>query len=202
MGDVVIFPGVQYRRIEMPDLPARAPQPQWRWFALKVAPGREFAAERILRDDGFDVFVPLKHVEGKPKYVSSRNHTGRLDRQKRLTANARPLLAGYVFIGFDRFDIPWLDVHRFRMIIGVIADGNEPYAFPEHVVRWLVLNTSRPVKVQYFNEKLGRKKKRKRPNAEVTSGPYQGQRVRMVKINDEVELYDLVDLHLAHRPNS
>lgn len=180
----------------MPDV-RTSPQPQWRWFALKVAPGREFAAERVLRDDGFDVFVPLKHVEGKAKFVTSRHPAGPRDRQKRVTAFARPLLAGYVFIGFDRFDVPWLLVHRFRMIIGVIADGNEPYAFPEHVVRWLVLNTSRPIRVQYFNEKLGRKRKRKRPNAEITGGPYQGQHVRMVKIEGEVELYDLVDLHLA-----
>jgi hypothetical protein len=41
-------------------LPASWHDPdEWRWFALRIAPGREFIAERILRDDGFDVFAPL-----------------------------------------------------------------------------------------------------------------------------------------------
>lgn len=156
--------------------------PQWRWFALKVAPGREFVAERILRDDGFDVFVPLKHVPAKTK-------------DNRTVVLARPRMNGYVFIGFDRFDIPWLEVRRFRMILGVISDGGHPYALPEPVVRDLVIRSSRPIKL--MNHHFGRRKKRKRPNATLTSGPYQGRHVRLVDIGQELELYELVEPHLV-----
>lgn len=156
--------------------------PQWRWFALKVAPGREFVAERILRDDGFNVFIPLSHKPLKTK-------------DKRTTVRARPRMHGYVFIGFDRFDIPWLDVRRFRMILGVISDGGQPYALPEPVVRDLAIRSSRPIKL--INHPFGRRKKRKRPNATLTSGPYQGRNVRMVEIDGEAELYELVEPHLA-----
>lgn len=156
--------------------------PQWRWFALKVAPGREFVAERILRDDGFDVFVPLKHIPRKTK-------------DDRRIIVARPKLNGYVFIGFDRFDIPWLDVRRFRMIVGVISDNGQPYALPEPVVRDLVIRSSRPIK--FINAPFGRRKRRKRPNAKVTSGPYQDRAIRYVDVGGEVELYELVEPHLA-----
>ena len=199
MGEVVIFPGVQYSRVEMPDY---TPQPQWRWFALKVAPGREFATERILRDDGFDVFVPIKHIEGRPSLTYAKLITGKTVVKKQRRAIARPKLNGYVFIGFDRFDIPWLDVMRFRMIVGVIADAGEPYAFREADIRHLVVNSSRPIR--FINSPMGKQKKRKRPNAQVTSGPYQGRsvhvmdgHVRMIDGHNEVELFELFDPHLA-----
>lgn len=184
MGEIVIFPGVHQSRIEMP--PIEKPKAQWRWFALKVAPGREFVAERILRDDGFDVFVPLKHIPRKL-------------RDNRKAILARPRLNGYVFIGFDRFDIPWLDVRRFRMILGVISDNGQPYALPEPVVRDLVIRSSRPVR--FVNAAFG-KRRRKRPNAMITSGPYQAHEeirrsIRYVDVGDEVELYELVEPHLV-----
>jgi transcription antitermination factor NusG len=178
MGEILIMPLV--RRIEIRH---EEPKPQWRWFALKVAPGREFVAERMLRDDGFDVFVPLKHIRGKTKRKDQR------------TIIPRPKLNGYVFIGFDRFDIPWLDVMRFRMIHGVISDGGAPYALPEPQIRKLVVWSSRPMR--YINAPFGRRKRRKRPNARIISGPYADREIRYVEIAKEVELYELVEPHLV-----
>lgn len=151
----------------------------WQWFALKVAPGKEFAAERILRDNGFDVFTPLKHIPSR-----------RSDKE----VIARPRFVGYVFIGFDHPDIPWLDVRRFRMIIGVISDNGEPYAFPEEVIREIAVRSSRPIKLWG----LGKNRKRKRPNAaRVTNGPYAGRHVRYLDLAEESDIYELVEPHLA-----
>jgi transcription antitermination factor NusG len=194
MGEIVVFPGIN-RTLEVQLGEIAKPQPQWRWYALKVAPGREFAAERILRDDGFDVFVPIKHTEGKATVTHTRLITGHMVTRKRKTVVARPKLNGYVFIGFDRFDIPWLNVMRFRMIVGVIANNGEPYPFSERDMRRLVLGSSRPV--PYINSPHGNKKKRKRPNAQITSGPYQGRSVRVVDFKDEVDIFELFDPHLA-----
>lgn len=156
----------------------------WQWFALKVAPGKEFAAERVLRDDGFDVFVPLKHVPGRG------------NRRLRLkTVNARPRYPGYVFIGFCRPDIPWFTVMRFRMIHGVISDNGKPFAFAEADIRGLAITSSRPIR--YMNRVDTRRRRRRGDQAKVASGPYQGRDIRCIQVEEEVELYELVEPYLA-----
>jgi len=169
----------------------KPPATQWRWFALRVAPGREFVAERILREDGFDVFVPLKHTEGRPSISRSQLSTGRMMYRKQRNIIARTRLPGYVFIGFDRPDVPWLNVMRFRMIIGVVTNNGEPYVLSERDMRRLGITSSRPIR--YINNPVGKRKKRKRPNARITTGPYQGRDVRVVESDKDLDIFELFE---------
>lgn len=146
---------------------------EWKWFALKVAPGKELAVERILREEGFDVFVPVWHHR-----KSKRRFAG-------------PRLPGYVFIGFNGMVIPWAKVLRFRMIIGVIAFGDAPVSFPLEDMFRLAMWSQRPIRVASIRSL--RRRQRNVPDEElIVSGPYQGHAVRAVPIEQEVELYELL----------
>ena len=62
--------------------------PDWQWFALRVAPGRELAIEAKLREADHFTFVPIRHPLIKRR------------RAKRKVLAARAQYPGYVFIGF------------------------------------------------------------------------------------------------------
>lgn len=157
---------------------------EWQWFALKVAPGREFAAERILRQDGFDAFVPIKHV-GKPKKGYY----------------ARPRIIGYVFIGFNTSYIPWADVMRFRMIIGVVSHNGRPFALPAAEMYKVAAWSQRPLRVPHLGKK---RRNRKDGPLPILTGPYQGHVVAEIRCleperSNESEIAEIFRPHLATR---
>lgn len=154
---------------------------QWQWFALKVAPGKEFAAERILRDDGHDVFVPIKHV-GKKKSLF-----------------ARPRLPGYVFIGANGGLIEWPNVLRFRMIIDFVAFDGKPMVLPAEDMHWLIRRNESLTPVKRKTLSRRQREKLSEPKRIVT-GPYQGQVVSALPTErDDVILCKFLDQHLAKR---
>lgn len=151
------------------------------WYALRVQPQREFAAERILRDDGFEnVFVPLKHILAKPHRGQGRQLL------------ARPVLASYVFIGFDPGAIPWGQVMRFeKLVIGVLGWQGEPMPFTDvDMLKWVFPLHQRPV--PYIGHKSPRKRFRSNA-ARIVTGPYEGRSVRTVGLrgNEPEAIYEL-----------
>lgn len=144
-------------------------------YALRVPPQREFAVERILRSDGFDVRVPIKH---------------RLCRQhrnaKRMEARAFPLYVGYVFVTFCAFEQPaWRELFRFDVVKGVIGENGNPTPIPERAMRRILLGSQRVVPYLQASRRLRGTKRhaRARHNAEIVSGPYQGREVRITELS-------------------
>lgn len=154
---------------------------EWKWFALKVAPGKEFAAERILRDDGHDVFVPIKHIE------------------KRKQLYARPRLPGYVFIGANGGVIEWPNVLRFRMIIGFVAfDDGKPMPLPMEDMHWLVRRNESMTPVRRKTLSRRQREHLSKP-MRIVSGPYQDHVVSVLQQDRDVMLCRFLDQHLAKR---
>lgn len=150
----------------------------WQWFVLQVIPGKEFVAEVLLSDAGFDVFVPIKHV------------LVRIARPKKKYVQARPLYPGYVLIGFDQPRIPWREVTSFDVVLGILKQGNQPRTIPEGVIRAVFANSSR---VRYhLNNKQGRERRGKNKRlVNVSNGPFQGRLVRAVDHGDEAQIWEL-----------
>ena len=142
---------------------------EWHWYALRVAPGREFAAKAILRDEGHDVFVPLKHI------------------RKAHQLYARPRLPGYIFVGANGSGIPWADIMRFSMIVGVVSFNGTPLALPGWDMHWLVRRHESLT--AYRKRTLSRRQRNhlSRP-LRIVTGPYQGRVVRMLPLNRETVL--------------
>jgi transcription antitermination factor NusG len=153
-----------------------------RWYALRVQPQREFAADRILRDDGFEnVFVPVKHILAKPHRGQGRQLL------------ARPVFVGYVFIGFDPGAIPWGQVCRFeQLVIGVLGWDGEPLAFTDlDMVKHVFPLHQRPI--PYLRGHHPTRKKTRSNAARVITGPYEGRAVRTVGLTgrEPDALYEL-----------
>lgn len=150
------------------------------WYALRVQPQREFASERILRDDGFEaVLVPIKHILARPHRGQGRQLL------------ARPVITGYVFLGFDPGVIHWGKVMRFDHVIGVLGWDGVPLPFTDlEMVKWVFPLHQRPV--PYIGHRSPRKNYRSHA-ARIVSGPYEGRAVRTVGLrgNEPEAIFEL-----------
>ncbi len=94
----------------------RESSPNLPWFALQVKPRREKVTSTILRNKGFEQFLPL--------YVSRRAWSDR-------TAKVEvPLFPGYVFCRFDP-DRPRLAIVTTPGVVNVVGVGGRPAPIPE-----------------------------------------------------------------------
>lgn len=144
-------------------------------YVVRVPPAREFAAERILRDAGFEARVPIKHHLCRP-------HRG----AKRKKLRAFPQYSGYVFVIFCAFEAPdWRGLFRFDLVKSVIGENGVPAPIPERAMRCVLLGSQRVIPyVQASRHLRGTKRPpRARHNAEIVSGPYEGQAVRITELS-------------------
>lgn len=154
--------------------------PDWRWFALRVAPGRELTIESRLREADHFTFVPLKHVLRK-----KNRHA------KRKVLVGRAQYPGYVFVGFPPgFAAPWIRIFEVEGIIGAVGRDGEPMPIHEPTMTAMLAGTRRPI--NYINRPKRKRRTKGQRTAEIISGPYQGRTVRVVEIeNEDPELYEL-----------
>jgi transcription antitermination factor NusG len=156
--------------------------PDWQWYALRVAPGRELAIEAKLREADHFTFVPIKHILMKPNRGA-----------KRKVLAGRAQYPGYVFIGVPPgFAPPWMALLEMEGIIGAVGRDGEPLPIHEPSMTAMLAGTRRPI--NYINKhKSNRRRRQKGQNtAPIVSGPYEGRSVRVVEIpNDDPELYEL-----------
>jgi transcription antitermination factor NusG len=153
-------------------------------YALRVPSQREFAVERILRESGFDIRIPIKHV------VCRRHpHARRKD------LRAVPQYRGYVFVTFGISEIPaWGEIFDLKLVRGVVGENGKPVPIPERAFRLVLLGSQRIVPyVQAFRHIRGDKRPRRaRHGAEIVNGPYEGREVRMVGHDGEASaIYEL-----------
>jgi transcription antitermination factor NusG len=157
--------------------------PDWTWFALLVAPQREFEVESALRDDDHFVFVPLRHV-------SVREHR----RSKRKVIKARAQYPGYVFLGQPPgFELPWLQIMDVSHVQGVLAYQGEPMAIHEPTMTAMIAGDKNSRPRAYINAQGKKRRNKGQRTAEIVTGPYQGRTVRLIEIMDgDPELYELL----------
>jgi len=153
------------------------------WFALRVAPQKEFVAERILRtrlrelEIAADVRVPVKH------------HIRRsVSMQARRAVRSRPFLPGIVLLGVNSIrDLPVLEIQRLALIKGFAAGENgSPLVLRDpDMIRILGELHQRPTR--WARDDLPRRRRRK-PGAELTieDGPYAGRLARVLSRGAEV----------------
>lgn len=141
-------------------------------YFIKVEPQREFVAEAILRQEGYEVSVPIIHR-------AKRAHR----KAKIKSVSALPMYPGYVVIMFNEDVEPdWLNVMRFRMIHGVVGHDGIPLKIALPELRRMFLASSRPIR--YVNTR-GKKNFGRTYKAEIISGPFQGREVRVIEYTAE-----------------
>ncbi|MBZ5489563.1 MAG: UpxY family transcription antiterminator [Acidobacteriia bacterium] len=93
-------------------------QQEQSWFAIQVRPRHEFASARILRNKGFEEFVPA--------YSAKRQWS---DRQKQIEV---PLFAGYVFCKFH--PVKKLPIINTAGVIRVVGTHQGPAAIADQEI--------------------------------------------------------------------
>lgn len=158
------------------------------WIAIRVATGREFTCEQILRDDGKATFLPLLH------------YVGRVSRdRKRKTLHARPLMRGYLFVGFNGFpsDVELSDVLRFRFVQSVVGHNDRPIAISQRDMHRVLGMAQRPIHLRRT-----RKSKNRALGfaGNIGSGPYAGKPVRYSSPTGSVavDIFETFQQPIAH----
>jgi len=94
------------------------------WFLAQIRPNCAVIAERNLRRQQFQTFLP-KHEETKRK-------------SGRFISTVRPLFTGYIFVAFDTARGGWRSVNSTYGISKLVSFGDEPQQVPSELVLHLM----------------------------------------------------------------
>lgn len=140
------------------------------WFALRVAPMKEFAIEQILQKRGVTAFCP---TETKWRRVGAK---------KKRTPVQRAMLPRYIMI---RYPDPWAIVRAMqdRGVCGVVCFAGVPAEIPEHSIAWLAKRSGAAVPTRHVPV---HRAFAPGDRVEIVSGPFQGWCVELKEIKGEV----------------
>lgn len=94
------------------------------WFLAQLKPNCANIADRNLKRQGFETFLPLEE--------ETRQRRGKF-----VNAN-RPLFPGYIFVALDVTRGAWRTVNSTYGITRLVSFGNEPTAMPKDLVAQLM----------------------------------------------------------------
>ena len=95
------------------------------WFLAQVRPNCHKMAERNLRQQHFQTFLPM-HEE-------TRRRTGRF------TSTMRTLFTGYMFVAFDTAKGSWRAINSTYGVTRLVSFGKEPQPVPLGLISQLML---------------------------------------------------------------
>jgi len=94
------------------------------WFLAQLKPNSATIAERNLKRQGFETFLPLEET--------TRARGGRF------VSATRPLFPGYIFVAFDAARGLWRSVNATRGVTRLVSFGQAPAAVPQELVAQLM----------------------------------------------------------------
>lgn len=94
------------------------------WFLAQVKPNCGHIAQRNLKRQGYQTFLPLQDVTQKRsgKFVTAK----------------RPLFPGYIFVAFDAARGLWRTINATYGITNLVRFGSAPAVVPHHLVSLLM----------------------------------------------------------------
>ena len=95
-----------------------------KWFILQFKPNSHRLAERNLRRQGFESFLPLHEVT-KHKY-------------NRYVSDLRPLFPGYMFVAFNPESGPWRQINCTTGVSKLVCFGGQPNPIPLDLISGLM----------------------------------------------------------------
>lgn len=95
----------------------------YRWYVVLSKPGQAEKAAQELRQQNFEVFLPLVRVE-------------KLQRGKRVEKE-EPLFPGYLFIELSEVASNWRPIRSTRGVARIITFGGKPAVVPDDAVEQL-----------------------------------------------------------------
>ena len=94
-----------------------------RWYVVQTQVNGETKAEQNLLRQGYQIYLP--------RYLKRRRHARKVD------FVAKPLFPRYLFVAIDMATQRWRSIQSTSGVSHLVANGDEPAAVPEGVVRAL-----------------------------------------------------------------
>lgn len=95
------------------------------WFLVQTKPNGHRLAERNLKRQGFETFLPLQEVTKR--------------RSSRFVNDFRPLFPGYMFVAFDPDTAPWRQINGTFGVSRLVNFEHAPRALPQCLITDLML---------------------------------------------------------------
>ncbi len=96
-----------------------------RWFLAQLKPNCAAIAEKNLKRQGFETFLPMQEET--------------YQRGGRFVSATRPLFPGYIFVAFDPVCGQWSVINSTNGITRLVSFGAEPAAVPDDLIAQLRL---------------------------------------------------------------
>lgn len=143
------------------------------WYLIQFKSNSHRLAERNLKRQGFDVFLPMQEITRR--------------KASRFVSDLRPLFPGYMFVGADRSAAPW---HTINSTIGVsrlVSFDGAPKPLPVSLVSSLMLRCDKTGKI------LPPKTLKAGDSVDVLSGPFANYVARVEEIDSQQRVWLLMD---------
>jgi len=144
------------------------------WFILQFKPNAHHQANKNLKQQGFETFLPLHDI-------TSRNAS------RFMTAN-RPLFPGYMFITFDRREPKWHKINNTYGVSRLVTFNSTLKSIPATFVNNLMKRYDLSGKL------LPIKKLKKGDQIKLLKGPFANIVATIEKYEDDQRVWVLMDL--------
>ena len=144
-----------------------------KWYVAKLKPNAHQIAERNLKRQAFETFLPLQEV-------TKRQGT-------RFTTQLRPLFPGYIFVCFNPENDIWRKINSTMGITKLVSFGSRPQSLPEGIITDLMARCDDKGKLQP-PESL-----QKGDDVTVLSGPFADFVAKVISIDEEQRVWLLLD---------
>lgn len=138
------------------------------WYALTVAPQKEFVAEKVLKNMGHDALVPVEFKWRRADRYSNKKKV-----------HPYAMMNGYVFAGFNGH-VPWMQLRETPCITGVVGFQGEPAQIPTKAVNDIRELSGQ--EIAFMKSIDVRRSFRAGDMVRVSSGPLQGQFIKIKRI--------------------
>lgn len=95
------------------------------WFLAQIKPNCAQIADRNLKQQGFQTFLPMEE--------------GTQNRKGRFVSSLKPMFPGYIFVSFDVAGGFWRKIQSTYGVTRLVSFGKEPAAVPLDIVSQLIL---------------------------------------------------------------
>jgi len=144
------------------------------WFLAQFKPNSHKIAERNLRRQNFQTFLPM-HEETKRK-------------AGRFTTTVRPLFTGYLFVGFDASKGGWGVVNNTYGITRLVNFGGDPQPVPVDLISSLMQRCSEDGKL------LPPRILKGGDTVEISGGPFADFAATVEKVDPDQRVWVLLKL--------
>lgn len=144
------------------------------WFLAQLKPNCANIADKNLKRQGFDTFLPLEET--------TRQYNGKF------VTTRQPLFPGYIFVAFDITHGLWRTVRSTYGITRLVSFGDEPAPVPPDLVAQMMLNCDAGGKM------LSTDILKPGDQVTLTKGPFANFIAEVVKIEPDRRVWVLMEI--------